>query len=195
MRFERLSIDDVVLITPRKFEDSRGYFMESFRAALFETEVGPFSFVQDNHSMSAQVGTVRGLHFQLEPKAQGKLVSCIAGGLLDVAVDIRTGSPTYGRFVAQELSANNARQLWVPPGFAHGFCTLIPNTVVSYKVTEYYSPEHDRGVFWNDPAIGIEWPVEIENAILSDKDQEQPMLTDLGEVFRYTADRVRHQNS
>lgn len=186
MLFERLNIEGPILIVPKKFGDSRGYFMETFRASLFEAEAGHFKFVQDNRSMSAEVGTVRGLHFQLEPKAQGKLVSCTAGALLDVAVDIRSGSPTYGQFVAEELSAENAHQLWVPPGFAHGFCTLEPNTVISYKVTDYYSPEHDRGLLWNDPALDINWPVSADKAILSDKDGMQPTLATLGSVFQYS---------
>ncbi|MCK8780594.1 dTDP-4-dehydrorhamnose 3,5-epimerase [Rhizobium sp. NTR19] len=176
---------EIVLIEPKRFGDARGYFSETFRQDLFTQNVADVQFVQDNRSMSAAVGTVRGLHFQLEPKAQGKLVSCTTGALLDVAVDIRTGSPTYGKFVAEELSAENGRQLWVPPGFAHGFCTLVPNTEISYKVTDYYSAEHDRGLLWNDPALGIDWPVAAEKAVLSDKDKKQPKLADLGEVFRY----------
>lgn len=185
MNFENCDIRDIVLVIPQRFGDARGYFSETFRQDLFVRNVADVQFVQDNRSMSAAVGTVRGLHFQLEPKAQGKLVSCTAGALLDVAVDIRTGSPTYGKFVAEELSAENGRQLWVPPGFAHGFCTLLPNTEISYKVTDYYSAEHDRGLLWNDPALGIDWPVEAENAVLSEKDKKQPKLADLGEVFRY----------
>lgn len=185
MNFEKLDIPDVVLIEPKKFGDNRGYFMETFRQALFAEKVGDFEFVQDNQSLSAEVGTVRGLHFQLDPKAQGKLVRCIAGALLDVAVDIRTGSPTYGRHVAVELTAENGKQLWVPPGFAHGFCTLAPNTEISYKVTNYYSAEHDRGLLWNDPALAIAWPVDAEKAALSDKDTKQPSLSALGTVFTY----------
>jgi dTDP-4-dehydrorhamnose 3,5-epimerase len=126
---------------------------------------------------------VRGLHFQLPPKAQGKLVSCTVGALLDVAVDIRQGSLTYGQYVSAELTAENGEQLWVPAGFAHGFCTLVPDTIISYKVTDYYSPEHDRGLLWNDPAIGIDWPVSGESAILSDKDKRQPVLADLPASF------------
>ncbi len=185
MNFEKLDIPDVVLIEPKKFGDSRGYFMETFRQSLFTEHLGDFEFVQDNQSLSAEVGTVRGLHFQLDPMAQGKLVRCIAGALLDIAVDIRTGSPTYGKHVAVELTAENGRQLWVPPGFAHGFCTLAPNTEISYKVTNYYSAEHDRGLLWNDPALGIKWPVEADKAALSDKDRKQPQLSDLGSVFTY----------
>ncbi|MDP9632012.1 UNVERIFIED_ORG: dTDP-4-dehydrorhamnose 3,5-epimerase [Ensifer adhaerens] len=183
MLFERLSIPDVLMIQPKKFGDSRGYFMETFRASLFEAEVGDFRFVQDNRSMSAEIGTVRGLHFQLEPFAQGKLVSCTAGALLDVAVDIRAGSPTYGKYVAVELTPDNGKQLWVPPGFAHGFCTLMPETAISYKVTNYYSVEHDRGLLWNDPALGIDWPVKAEKAHLSAKDENQPKLADIHSNF------------
>ncbi len=187
MLYQRLSIPGPILITPKKFGDMRGWFMESFRASLFEDEIGPYTFVQDNRSMSAEKGTVRGLHFQLEPKAQGKLVSCTAGALLDVAVDIRTGSPTFGQFVAEELSEENGRQLWVPPGFAHGFCTLASNTAISYKVTEYYSPEHDRGIAWDDPSLKISWPVAASDAVLSDKDRGQPLLNEVANVFSYTA--------
>lgn len=183
MQFERMTIPSVVLITPKKFGDARGYFMETFRQNLFGAEVGSHTFVQENRSFSAEAGTVRGLHFQLDPRAQGKLVSCIAGALLDVAVDIRNGSPTLGKYVAAELTAENACQLWVPPGFAHGFCTLKPNTVISYKVTDYYSPEHDRGLLWNDPKIGIIWPISADRAVLSEKDRKQPTLANLEANF------------
>lgn len=181
--------DDVVSgtikITPQRFGDSRGYFSETFRLDVFRLNVGPVEFVQDNQSLSAEVGTVRGLHFQLDPRAQGKLVRCIAGAILDVAVDIRKGSPTYGQHVKAELSADNGCQLWVPPGFAHGFCTLEPNSILSYKVTDYYSPEHDRGLLWNDPDIGIEWPVAADKAVLSAKDKVQPRLAELETNFVY----------
>ena len=179
MDFERLAIPDLVLITPTRLGDDRGYFMETFRLSSFTEHVGPFQFVQDNQSLSVEVGTVRGLHFQLEPMAQGKLVRCIAGSFLDVAVDIRPTSPTHGQHVAVELSAANGRQLWVPPGFAHGFCTLLPDTEISYKVTNYYSAEHDRGLLWDDPALGIRWPVDGDRAIVSEKDKRQPPLFDL----------------
>jgi len=185
VRFEGMTIDDVILITPKKFGDPRGYFIETFRADIFESAIGLFTFVQDNRSYSAEAGTVRGLHFQIHPHAQGKLVSCSSGAILDVAVDIRAGSPTYGKFVAVELSAENALQLWLPPGFAHGFCTLVANTVVTYKVTDYYSAEHDRGLLWNDPALGIEWPVAADKAILSEKDRRQPTLAELPSSFIY----------
>jgi dTDP-4-dehydrorhamnose 3,5-epimerase len=183
MHFEPLAIPGLMSVTPKKFGDSRGYFMETFRANLFEAMAGSVTFVQENRSLSTEVGTVRGLHFQLNPRAQGKLVSCIAGALLDVAVDIRAGSPTYGKHVALELNAEEGKQLWIPPGFAHGFCTLRANTVISYKVTDYYSAENDRGLLWNDPAIGIDWPVSPETALLSVKDQDQPKLADLQANF------------
>lgn len=184
--FERFDIPDVLLIKPKKFGDARGYFMETFRQSLFEEQAGPIRFVQDNQSLSADSGTVRGLHFQLSPCAQGKLVSCITGAILDVAVDIRAGSPTYGKHVSAELTAENGHQLWVPVGFAHGFCTLEPMTKVSYKVTDYYSAEHDRGLRWDDPELGIGWPVTTESAVLSAKDRNQPDFRNLDEYFTYT---------
>lgn len=187
MQFQKTSISEIILIIPKKFGDDRGYFSETFRADLFGENVGPAAFIQDNQSLSAEVGTVRGLHFQLDPRAQGKLVRCVAGAILDVAVDIRVGSPTYGQHVKAELTADNGHQLWVPPGFAHGFCTLEPNSIISYKVTDYYSQEHDRGLLWNDPELGIEWPVDVEAAVLSAKDKVQPRLADLGAVFVYEA--------
>lgn len=183
MLYEQTAISGVVIITPKKLGDSRGYFMETYRQAEFEAEVGSFAFVQENCSYSAQTGTVRGLHFQINPRAQGKLVSCVSGSLLDAVVDIRKGSPSYGQFVTAELSAKNAKQLWVPPGFAHGFCTLEPDTVISYKVTDYYSPEHDRGMLWNDPDVAINWPVAAHVANLSDKDLKLPRLADLRVSF------------
>jgi len=178
-------IQDVIVLIPSRHGDSRGYFVETFRQDFFDETAGPTSFVQDNQSMSAEVGTVRGLHFQLNPRAQGKLVRCLVGAILDVAVDIRRGSPTYGQHVKVELSADNGQQLWVPPGFAHGFCTLEPNTVIAYKVTDYYSPEHDRGLRWNDPALAIDWPVAEDKAILSAKDRVQPLLSELDADFVY----------
>ncbi|MBD8555134.1 dTDP-4-dehydrorhamnose 3,5-epimerase [Rhizobium sp. CFBP 8762] len=183
MQFHNFDISNVILIIPKKTGDNRGYFMETFREELFQEQAGPVRFVQENRSFSAEAGTVRGLHFQLPPQAQGKLVSCIAGVLFDVAVDIRQSSPTYGQYISAELTADSGEQLWVPAGFAHGFCTLVPNTVISYKVTNYYSPEHDRGLLWNDPAIGIDWPVSIERVVLSDKDKRHPTLVDLPSSF------------
>ncbi|WP_320203886.1 dTDP-4-dehydrorhamnose 3,5-epimerase [Agrobacterium rosae] len=183
MQSEPLNIPDVVLLKPTRFGDTRGYFMETFRSEWFQLNIGNFMFVQENRSFSAEVGTIRGLHFQLEPRAQGKLVTCTAGALLDVAVDIRANSPTYGQYVSAELTADNAYQLWVPPGFAHGFCTLKPNTVISYKVTDYYAPDCDRGVLWNDPALDIDWPVAVGDAVLSEKDKKQPLFAELETNF------------
>lgn len=185
MQFENLDLPGIVLITPKKFGDNRGYFSETFRADLFLEKVGAFDFIQDNQSLSAEAGTVRGLHFQLEPRAQGKLVRCIGGRILDVAVDIRKGSPTFGKHVKVELTAENGCQLWIPSGFAHGFCTLVPNSILSYKVTDYYSADHDRGLLWNDPEIGIDWPITANRAVLSAKDITQPGLEALDADFAY----------
>lgn len=187
MRIEPTTIRDVLLLLPERLSDRRGYFAETFRVDHFTAAIGPFAFVQENQSFSQKAGTVRGLHFQLAPRAQGKLVSCIAGALWDVAVDLRRGSPTYGNFVGAELCQENGHQLWIPPGFAHGFCTLEPKTVISYKVTDYYSPEHDRGLLWNDPALAIDWPVSICEAIVSNKDRNQPKLRDLHTDFAYNS--------
>ena len=176
MKFESFAITDVKLITPRKFGDDRGFFSETWiERAMHEAGVG-VHFVQDNHAFSAANGTVRGLHFQLPPMAQGKLVRVTRGAILDVAVDIRRSSPTFGKHVAAVLSAENWSQLWVPKGFAHGYCTLLPDTEVIYKVTEYYSPTHDRGIQWDDPALGIAWPVTRSQAQLSEKDKLQVPL-------------------
>ena len=184
MNFDHLEIPDLLLATPRRHGDERGWFSEVFREDLFCREAGDIRFVQHNRSYSKPKGTVRGLHFQLEPRAQGKLVSCPRGRILDVAVDLRASSPTLGRHVAVELSAENGRQLWIPSGFAHGFCTLEDDCELAYLVTDYYSPEHDRGLLWNDPTLGIDWPVTAEDAVLSPKDTRQPRLMELGEVFR-----------
>ncbi|QHG73126.1 dTDP-4-dehydrorhamnose 3,5-epimerase [Ensifer adhaerens] len=183
MRIESTNISNVFLLMPERIVDSRGYFAETFRADQFTSVVGPVEFVQENQSLSRNAGTVRGLHFQLAPRAQGKLVSCVAGALWDVAVDLRIGSPTYGHSVTAVLSEKNGHQLWVPPGFAHGFCTLENRTIASYKVTEYYSPDHDCGLLWNDPALQIEWPALTATAIISDKDKNQPKLRDINSNF------------
>lgn len=177
-------IEDVKKLKPTRFGDKRGYFSEVFKDQWFRENIADVSFVQDNESLSAQAGTVRGLHFQSEPFAQGKLVRCTRGRLIDVAVDIRTGSPTFGHWVSAELSAENGYQLWVPTGFAHGFMTIVPDTVISYKVTAPYSAAHDRGVKWDDPAIGINWP-KMSGHTLSDKDAKQPLLSELPEYFTY----------
>lgn len=185
MQFTRFEVPGPIAIQPRRHGDARGWFAETYRADLFAREVGEVAFVQDNESFSARPGTLRGLHFQSDPFAQGKLVRCVQGALLDVAVDIRTGSPTYGRWIAVELSAGNGQQLWVPPGFAHGFCTLQPDTVLSYKVTAYYSAEHDKGLAWDDPAIGVAWPDCADRETLSAKDRVQPKLADLAAYFTF----------
>ena len=183
MEIERTALSDVVIVTPKRFGDDRGFFSEVFNAKTFAEALGDFTFVQDNHSLSATPGTVRGLHYQTEPHAQGKLVRCARGRILDVAVDIRRASPTFGRHVAVELSAENWGQLWVPPGFAHGFCTLVPDCEVLYKVTGLYAPAHDFGIAWDDPDLGIAWPVAPGKAVLSAKDGKHPRLKDQAHVF------------
>ncbi len=164
----------VKLIEPSVFGDHRGFFMESYNVERYAENGITNIFLQDNHSLSAEAGVLRGLHYQLNPKAQTKLVRVTAGAIYDVVVDIRQGSPTFGQWQGFILSAANKRQLLVPKGFAHGFCTLVPNTEVMYKVDELYSPEHDRGIAWNDPVLGIDWPTSAP--ILSGKDEKHPTL-------------------
>ena len=183
MEFRKFEIGGPVEITPRKIEDDRGYFMEVFRRSNFAEQVGPMEFVQDNQSLSVRPGTVRGIHFQSRPAAQGKLVRCPAGKLMDVAVDLRSDSPTYGRWVSVVLAPEQNNQLWVPVGFGHAFCTLQPNTVISYRVTSYYSPEHDKGVAWDDPVIAVDWPAIADPETLSGKDRRQPRLDELPAYF------------
>jgi dTDP-4-dehydrorhamnose 3,5-epimerase len=176
-------IADVKIIVPKAFDDTRGSFCETYnRRRFFEFGV-ELEFVQDNQSLSREVGTIRGLHFQSPPMAQDKLVRVLQGSIFDVAVDLRRNSPTYGRWVAEELSASNARQLLVPIGFAHGFCTLEPDTVVLYKVTNYYSPANDLGIAWDDPQIGITWPLPASGAVLSEKDSRLPRFGALQSCF------------
>ncbi len=189
MNVEPLAIADVVLVRPRRFGDARGYFVETFNARAFHEHVAPVDFVQDNEALSAAVGTLRGLHFQRHPTAQGKLVRALKGAILDVAVDIRVGSPTFGRHVSARLDAAEGAQLWVPPGFAHGYCTVEPDTIVAYKVTNFYSPADDGGILWSDPALGIDWPLGPNGAVLSDKDTKLPCLADLPPTFHYEAPR------
>lgn len=173
------SVPGPVLITPKKHGDERGYFMETFKDAWFRENVADVAFVQDNQALSGQVGTVRGLHYQLPPVAQGKLVRCLKGAVFDVAVDIRPGSETFGQWVGVTLTPETGEQLWVPEGFAHGYCTLTADTEVFYKVTAPYSPEYDRGLAFDDPDIAIDWPIAIADAILSAKDKTQPALRTL----------------
>jgi dTDP-4-dehydrorhamnose 3,5-epimerase len=187
MQVTPLEIPDVKLVEPARHGDARGFFSETYSRQRYEAAGIAGEFVQDNHSLSGQVGVVRGLHFQIAPHAQGKLVRVVKGAILDVAVDIRHGSPTFGRHVTVELSAANWRQLWIPVGFAHGFCTLEPDTEVVYKVTDYYAPECDRGILWNDPALAVPWPVGAGEATVSPKDRALPPLAQLPEHFSCNA--------
>ena len=171
MKAERLDIPDVILVTPPKFGDSRGFFSETFNAHRFAEAGITLPFLQDNQSLSARRGTIRGLHCQLEPHAQGKLVRVTKGAVWDVAVDARVGSPTYGKWVGAELSAENWAQLWVPPGFLHGFVTLADDTEFVYKCTDVYDKPSERAVMWNDPDLAIAWPIPEHEAVLSDKDK------------------------
>lgn len=182
---EPLAIRDVLLLTPAKIGDARGFFSETFRNDVLTSHGVAMAFIQDNHVRSTQRGVVRGLHFQTPPHAQGKLIRCIRGAILDVAVDIRVGSVSYGRHVAVELSADNWRQLWVPPGFAHGYVTLEDDCEVIYKVTDYYAPACDRGIAWDDPALGIDWQIPAAEVLLSDKDRRQPLLSDAPPAFQF----------
>lgn len=176
MNVTPLKLTDAFVLEPVVHGDHRGFFMESYNDSLFKQHCTTYNFIQDNQSLSAEAGVLRGLHYQLNPKAQTKLIRVLTGAIYDVIVDIRKNSPTFGQWVGVILSEHNHRQLLVPKGFAHGFCTLVPNTQVLYKVDEYYSPENDRGILWNDPALGIDWPTS--KPILSDKDQRHPLLKD-----------------
>lgn len=178
-----LGVQGPLAISVRRFADARGVFVETYSRRDFTALGIAEEFVQDNQSLSTQAGTIRGLHFQVAPAAQAKLVRVLRGRILDVAVDLRSGSATYGRHVSAELSAENGLMLYVPVGFAHGFCTLEPNTEVAYKVTSLYAPDCDRGLAWDDPALGIDWPVARAAAVLSDKDRRHPRLAELGRVF------------
>ena len=187
MHVETLAIPDVKRLTPRVFRDERGLFAETYSARVLAGAGVDVTFVQDNHSVSSVKGVVRGLHFQKPPHAQGKLVRVVRGSIFDVALDIRHGSPSFGHHVAAVLSAENWAQLWVPLGFAHGFCTLEPHTEVIYKVTDYYAPQSDCGIAWDDPALRIEWPIRAEEAILSEKDRKLARLGDLEPIFHFAA--------
>ncbi len=183
MEFRTFGLGGPLEILPRKIEDERGYFSEVFRAADFADRAGETDFVQDNQSLSVRAGTIRGIHFQSPPAAQAKLVRCLAGRLFDVAVDLRSDSPDYGRWVATTLTADANNQLWIPAGFGHAFCTLEPNSVISYRVTSYYRPENDRGVAWDDADIAVDWPEIANPATLSPKDRNQPVLAELPRYF------------
>ena len=185
MNFTRTKIPEVILIEPKVFGDERGYFVETFRSALFEQEVGiNTTFIQDNESRSGY-GVLRGLHYQLPPYAQSKLVRVIEGKVLDVAVDIRQGSATFGQHVTAELSAENKHQLFIPRGFAHGFVVLSETALFAYKVDNYYSPECDRGIQFDDPQLKIDWQVDHGQLQLSEKDKTQPLLKDTTDLFDY----------
>ncbi|MGD7035837.1 dTDP-4-dehydrorhamnose 3,5-epimerase [Methylotuvimicrobium buryatense] len=177
MKVTPLAIPDVILLEPKVFGDARGFFLESYNQESFRQATGRnLQFVQDNHSRSSK-GVLRGLHYQLAPKAQGKLVRVVSGAVFDVAVDVRKGSSTFGQWVGAELSEENHRQMWIPPGFAHGFVVLSETADFLYKTTDYYAPELERCIAWNDPTIGIQWPANI-NPVLSDKDRQGKALNE-----------------
>lgn len=184
MRITKTNLDGVVILEPNVFGDHRGWFMETYiKSNLAEAGIN-IEFVQDNQSFSAAKGTLRGLHYQINPKAQTKLVRCTKGAIYDVAVDIRKGSPTFGDWFGIELSAENKKQLLIPKGLAHGFMTLTEDVEVQYKVDELYAPDCDRSIIWNDPEIGIEWPMDVK-PILSLKDEKAPLLKDAENNFIY----------
>jgi len=185
MKLEKLEIPDVKLITPRRFTDSRGWFSETFNNKALQEAGIDLEFVQDNHSYSAQAGTVRGLHYQSPPHAQVKLVRAIKGSVLDIVVDARIGSPSEGQWVSAELSAQNGAQLLVPAGFLHGFITLEPDTEIVYKVTDYYSGSCDGAVLWNDSDLGLDWGSLAGDAILSEKDEAAPRWVEFQSPFLY----------
>ncbi|MDD2974748.1 MAG: dTDP-4-dehydrorhamnose 3,5-epimerase [Aliarcobacter cryaerophilus] len=188
MNFIKTNIADVIVIEPKVHGDERGYFVETFRQDKLEEFLGyKINFCQDNESKSSK-GVLRGLHYQLAPSAQTKLVRVIQGRVLDVAVDIRKNSPTFGQHVAVELSAENKKQLLVPRGFAHGFVVLEDDTIFAYKVDNYYSPENDRGIAFNDPSLNIDWILSHDELNLSDKDTKQPLLKDTNDLFEFGVD-------
>ena len=187
MEVIKTELEGVVILEPRLFKDDRGYFFESFSQREFDEKVRPVKFVQDNESKSVY-GVLRGLHFQKPPFAQSKLVRVIQGAVLDVAVDIRVGSPTYGKHVAVELTAENHRQLFIPRGFAHGFSVLTDEVVFQYKCDNFYAPQSEGAIAWNDPALEIDWRIPEASVILSEKDKHHPLLKDLPETFYYSED-------
>ena len=178
MEVEDFEIEGPKLIIPKKIMDSRGCFIETYKNDWFEYNVAPVNFVQDNQSHSISCGTLRGLHFQKGDLAQGKLVRCVYGEIFDVALDIRPNSPTFGKHISVILNSENCHQLWIPAGFAHGFYTLKDDCIVAYKVNEYYSPNHDAGIFYNDPSLNIKWPFNDREVIVSPKDAKLPLLSD-----------------
>ena len=181
--FKKFAIEGPLLFTPKKFDDHRGFFSETYNSKLFRDEGIFVDFVQDNQSLSVDKGTVRGLHFQAPPYEQAKLVRAVRGSILDVAVDIRIGSKTFGKHVAVRISAEEWNQLYVPAGFAHGFITLERNTEIHYKVSNYYAPEHDYGILWNDPKLEIDWGEDLGETTVSEKDLHQPLLEEILSPF------------
>lgn len=179
-----LAIPDVRLIKPVRHGDRRGFFSETYNKQAFADAGIEVDFVQDNHSLSGTPGTLRGLHFQVPPHAQAKLLRVVRGAVFDVAVDLRWGSPTYGRHVSAVVSAEAWNQIFIPAGFAHGFCTLAPDSEVLYKVSDFYAPEAEQGLLWNDPDLGIDWPPEA-GAVLSERDRDWPPLRELSRIFQY----------
>ena len=189
MEIEKTAIEGLLIIKPRVFEDARGYFFESFSQREFEEKVGKVTFVQDNESMSSY-GVMRGLHFQYPPYTQSKLVRCVRGAVLDVAVDIRKGSPTYGKHVAVELSEENHLQFFIPHGFAHGFSVLSETAVLQYKCDNFYAPQADRGISILDQSLDIDWRIPVERAILSEKDTKHSLLKDFDSPFEYNVEPI-----
>jgi dTDP-4-dehydrorhamnose 3,5-epimerase len=185
MDVKTASIPSVLLLKPRYFHDARGFFVETYNARAASTAGLTAEFVQDNQALSLKRGTVRALHFQVTPNVQAKLVRVLRGSVYDVAVDLRAGSPSYGRWVAATLTAQGGEQIFVPRGFAHGYCTLEADTEVAYKVDNYYAPECERGLAWDDPTLDIPWPVSAADAVLSDKDRKLPRFADFESPFRY----------
>ncbi len=178
-------LPSVKIVVPKRLEDMRGFFSEVWNERDFAAAGIVATFVQENHTLNRQKGTMRGLHYQMPPCAQGKLLRVTRGAIFDVAVDIRRGSPTFGRHADAVLSADNWRQLWIPVGFAHGYCTLEDNTEVQYKTTDFYSPDHDCGILWSDPALRIGWPVNDESGIVADRDRKHPVLAAQTKLFEY----------
>ena len=178
-------LPEVKIVVPQRIDDARGSFSETWNARRFAAMGIDAAFVQDNEVHNRRKGTVRGLHYQIPPIAQGKLLRVTRGAVFDAVVDIRRGSPRFGRRAESTLSAENRRQIWIPPGFAHGYCTLEDDTELQYKVTENYSPEHERGITWNDPEIAIAWPVAVHDAVLSDRDSNLPRMSDQRDLFEY----------
>jgi dTDP-4-dehydrorhamnose 3,5-epimerase len=182
MNFIKTEIPGLVIIEPKVFQDGRGYFYESFNQKEFEENIGQIEFVQDNESKSVY-GVLRGLHFQKPPFTQAKLVRCILGKILDVVVDLRSSSPTFGKHVAIELSSDDKKQLFIPKGFAHGFVVLSPEAIFSYKVDNFYSPQHDSGIYWNDRQLDINWKLPVEEIVLSEKDKNLKLLSETNVPF------------